>query len=163
MQPGIRTAVLAACVGASSMATAGQVEVVFVDPASYTDIGSASWDDNANMRELDRYLRWLGQRWLAADQSLKVEVLEVDLAGAMRPGPTGQPELRILAGDADFPRMRLRYTLSGTGVQRSGDERLADLNYTRGLANRGDSQALFYEKRMLYAWFKARFVAGRPD
>jgi len=148
---------------AATGAAAGTVAVSFVNPASYTDIGATRWDEEANLRELDRYLRALGQRWLTASQSLKVEVLEVDLAGAMRPGPMGQPELRILTGEADFPRMRLRYTLSGDGPQRSGDERLADLNYTRGLANRGDSQALFYEKRMLYAWFKARFVDGRPD
>ncbi len=148
-----------ACAGA---ARAGKVEVVFVDPASYTDIGATRWDEQANLREIDRHLRTLGQRLLPANQTLTVEVLEVDLAGALRPQPNGT-DLRVLTGQADFPRMHLRYVLTGDGVQRSGDERLADLNYTRGLAKRGDSEALFYEKRMLQAWFKARFVNGRDD
>jgi hypothetical protein len=59
--------------------------------------------------------------------------------------------------------MRLHYVLSGPGVERSGDERLADLDFTRGLANRGDSTSLLYEKRMLTAWFKERFGEGRAD
>lgn len=141
---------------------AGKVEVVFVDPVSYTDVGATRWDEQRNLREIERHLRGLGERFLPPGQTLTVEVLEVDLAGALRP-QLGGTELRVLTGDADFPRMRLRYSLAGDGQQRSGDERLADLDYTRGLANRGDSETLFYEKRMLSAWFKARFVNGRDD
>lgn len=151
--------VLVAFAGA---ACAGKVEVSFVDPPSYTDIGATRSDEQGNLREIDRYLRMLGERFLPANQTLKVEVLEVDLAGALRP-QLGGTDLRVVTGGADFPRMRLRYSLTGDRVQRSGDERLADLDYTHGLANRGDSQALLYEKRMLYAWFKARFVNGRDD
>lgn len=140
-------------------AHAGKVEVAFVNPASYTDAGAGAAEEAANLREIDRYLRTLGERFLPAAQTLKVEVLELDLAGAVRPQPDGS-ELRLVTGGADFPRMRLRWSLAGDGAQRSGDERVADLDYTRGLANRGDSHALFYEKRMLFAWFKSRFVNG---
>lgn len=141
---------------------AGKVEVAFVNPASYTDIGAGAAEEDANLRQIDRYLRTLGERFLPPGQTLTVEVLEVDLAGALRP-QLGGTDLRVVTGEADFPRMRLRYNLTGDGQQRSGDERVVDLNYTRGLANRGDSEALFYEKRMLFAWFKTRFVNGRDD
>lgn len=140
-------------------AQAGKVEIAFVNPASYTDAGADSTEEAANLRQIGRYLRTLGERLLPAGQTLTVEVLEVDLAGGVRPQRDGT-ELRLVSGGADFPRMRLRWTLAGDGQQRSGDERVADLDYTRGLANRGDSQALFYEKRMLFAWFKTRFVNG---
>lgn len=140
-------------------AHAGKVEVAFVNPASYSDAGAGAVEEAANLREIDRYLRALGERFLPAAQTLKVEVLEVDLAGTVRPQFDGSG-LRLVTGGADFPLIRLRYSLTGDGQPRSGDERVADLDYTRGLANRGDSQALFYEKRMLFAWFKSRFVNG---
>ncbi len=148
--------------GLPGVTHAGKVVVTFVDPASYTDIGAGAAQERSTLQQIERSLRTLGERFLPPGQTLAVEVLEVDLAGVLRPQPDGT-ELRIVTGGADFPRLRLRYSLTGDGVQRSGDERLADLGYTRGLANRRDAEALFYEKRMLQAWFKARFVNGRAD
>ena len=36
---------------------AGKVEVAFVNPASYTDIGAGAAEEDANLRQIDRYLR----------------------------------------------------------------------------------------------------------
>lgn len=159
----LRAPTLSACLlAAAGAAGAGSVQVEFVQPARYADIGDTPSETAHNLRELERYLQSLGGRYLPANARLKIEMLDVDLAGAMRPA-AGPAQVRVITGSADYPRMRLRYTFTADGAERRGDERLADLDYTRGLANRGDSHALFYEKRMLHAWFKARFVAGRAD
>lgn len=157
-----RTALLAIVMPAASVAFAGTVEVSFVQPTSYVDAGSTKWDEDANLKALATHLQGLGQRLLPANQVLKVEVLDVDLAGTVRPAARGAAEVRVLRGGADYPRIHLQYTLQADGMApRSGKEWLTDLNYSRGLARRGDSEPLYYEKRMLGDWFKARFVDGR--
>jgi hypothetical protein len=144
-------------------AAAGTVKVTFVGPETFTDLGTNKLEEEQNMVTIARHLQELGKRWLPADQTLSIEVLEVDLAGAVRPSRASIDPVRVITGDADYPRMHLKYVLSGPGVERSGDDRLADLNYTRGLANRGDSTPLLYDKRMLTAWFRERFAQGRAD
>jgi hypothetical protein len=157
-----RTLLLSFLLPVTAATIAGTAEVSFVNGASYTDAGTTKWDEDANLQALARHLQGLGQRLLAANQVLKVEVLDVDLAGTVRPARHGAAELRVLRGAADYPRIHLKYTLEADGVvQGSGTEWLTDLNYARGLAGRRDSESLYYEKRMLDRWFNARFVEGR--
>jgi hypothetical protein len=158
-----RTLSLSILMALAGTAAAGTVQVAFVGPENFTDIGTSRYDEEQNMLTIARHLQALGQRWLPADQTLKIEFTEVDLAGSVRPSRASMDPLRVITGDVDYPRMRLHYVLSGPGVERSGDDRLADLDFTRGLANRGDSTSLLYEKRMLTAWFKERFGEGRVD
>jgi hypothetical protein len=152
--------ILAALAGT---AAAGTVKVAFVGPENFTDLGTTKQEEDQNMVTIARHLEALGQRWLPADQTLKIDFTEIDLAGAVRPSRASIDPVRVITGDVDYPRMQLHYVLTGPGLERSGTERLADLNFTRGLANRGDSTPLLYEKRMLTAWFKARFGEGRAD
>jgi hypothetical protein len=144
-------------------AFAGTVTVTFVQPETFTDLGTTKIEEEQNMLVIARHLQELGTRWLPADQTLSIEVLEVDLAGAVRPSRASINPVRVITGHADYPRMHLKYVLSGPGIERTGNDRLADLNYTRGLANRGDSTPLLYDKRMLTAWFKEHFAQGRAD
>lgn len=151
------SSLLATAIGAG----AGTVNVSFVNASNYWDAGNASWEEGANLELLAAHLRQLGQRWLPADQELKVDVLQVDLAGGLRPF-NGAVPVRVITGGADLPRIQLRYSLqSGGKTIASGEEWVKDLDYTHGLAARGDGEALFYEKRMLATWFKTRFV-GAP-
>ena len=139
-------------------AMAGTVNVSFLDPARYADAGNSQWDEKANLEVLGRYFQALGQL-LPADQVLKVEVLDIDLAGTVVPSRRDGSPLRVVRGRADFPRMHLRYTLESPGQPaRTGDEWLADLNYARAFPRYRASEPLGYETRMLQAWFKARFV-----
>jgi hypothetical protein len=154
---------LSILVALAGTAAAGTVQVAFVGPENFTDLGTNKQEEDQNMVTIARHLQALGQRWLPADQTLKIEFTEVDLAGAVRPSRASIDPVRVITGDVDYPRMQLHYVLSGPGLERTGDDRLADLNFTHGLANRGDSTSLIYEKRMLTAWFKSRFVEGRPD
>ena len=148
----------AMCTGAA----AGDVTVSFAKQAGYSDAGPSPWEEQATLDALAKHLRALGQRHLPADQLLKVEVLDVDLAGIVRPSRrTGTP-LRVVNGGADWPRITLRYTLEAPGqAPRSAEEAVTDLDYAHRLGASRATEALHYEKQMLDAWFKARFVERR--
>ena len=95
-------------------------------------------------------------------QTLRLEVLDLDLAGEMRTMfSRGGQEIRVLRGRADWPHMKVRYTLQdSTGTIKTGEAQLADMSYldhTPPLTlDYGD---LGYEKRMVKEWFKQTFVA----
>lgn len=157
----MRTALTAVCLAlAATAAGAGTAQVSFVNATSFEDAGATSWEEQANLQALAMHLQGLAQRVLPAGQHLKVEVLDVDLAGTVRPSVRGS-SVRVLRGGADWPRIHLRYTLEADGKALArGDERLKDMDYARGLSSVRDSQSLYSEKRMLDAWFKARFGEG---
>jgi hypothetical protein len=149
---------------AASAQAAGKVEVAFAAPFSYTDLGRDVSDAEANRQQLSAWLQDLGRRHLQANEVLQIEVLDARLAGNLRPAPaTPTGQVRIARGGADYPRIKLRYTLLADGkpVQR-GEETVADLNYLRDSPAKRIDDPLAHEKRMLARWFKARFVEHQP-
>ena len=155
LRPRILSALLLAALAGG--ASAGTVNVSYLAPAEYTSLGSMSWDES--MQRLGAHLQKLGNRLLPVDQVLTIEVLQLDLAGTVRGS-----QVRVLTGGADWPRMVVRYTLQAPGRPAiTGEERVADMNYLRGgMTAYGDSEPLFYEKRMLSRWFRERFAATSP-
>lgn len=154
------SALLLLCAGIASSATvtAGTVDVSFVNARQFADVGNTAWEQEANLQVIERHLKAIGQRWLPANHVLKLNVLDVDLAGTVR---YGGHEIRVLRGGADFPRIHLQYTLVVDGrVERSGTEWPTDLNYTRGITGVRYSEPLPYEKRMIDDWFKSRFLSA---
>lgn len=149
---------LAVAVSVVPAAAAGTVEVSWLQPERYSDAGRSVADRERTMKSLGEYLIQLG-RQLPDGQTLKLEVLDVDLAGMVE--PHGAQEMRILRGGADWPRMTVRYTLQhGEQRLKSGEARLADMNYfffPRGLGMHGTDLA--YEKRMIGQWFGENFAA----
>ena len=144
---------------ASVHAAAGRVEVAFLEPARYSDAGRDPAESRRNEDTLARHLEGLGERYLAAGQVLKVDVLDVDLAGTLRPSRHGTGEIRIVRGGADAPHIRVRYTLSEGGqVVKSAEETVTDLSYLAHANIPPTGDPLRLEKRMLDDWFKARFV-----
>lgn len=150
-------AFLAALSGAAS---AGTVQVNFVHPESYADIGTDKWNEGENMNTLARHLEALGAKYLPADETLRIDVLDVDLAGTVRPPNPARGPVRVLDGRADAPKIHLRYVVSGPGLERTGDENITDLDYLHGPAGARNTDSLYYDKRMLTKWFTARF--GQP-
>jgi hypothetical protein len=143
-------------------AATSPVEVSFVDPAHYTDAGNDPSDARSNEETLARSLRDLGSRYLTPDQSLKIDVLDIDLAGTVRPGQISP--IRILGGGADWPRIKLRYALREDGsVVSQGEEVVADLDYLHAAPVVGAAAPLAYEKRMLENWFRKRFGASKGN
>ena len=137
------------------------VTVAFVQPDRYTDVPFASWDKETVMKDLDQYLVKMGAKWLPVGQNLKIEVLDIDLAGNLRNGPSGR-QIRVLNGGADWPMIEVRYTLeSGGNALRTGTDRISDMDYFHGhVTDHSKSrESLFYEKRMLQEWFKEKFAA----
>lgn len=133
---------------------AGHVDVSWVKPEDYADAGRSVVDRERTLGTLGDYM----QRWarkLPDGQTLKIEVLDVNLAGEMEPFAWNQ--VRVVRGTADWPQMKLRYTLKtddGRTLQ-GGEANLADMNYR--MSESGTE--LGFEKRMLDKWFKATFTA----
>lgn len=140
-----------------AVAQAGTVDVSYRAEQSFADAGPSTWERKDNLEAIARHLRSLGDR-LPADQRLQVELVDVDLAGHPEPSRTGR-DLRIARGGADWPRITLRYTLTGADGRtlRSGEERVQDMSYLDRLPATSPADPLGHEKRMLDEWFRYRF------
>jgi hypothetical protein len=142
---------------------AGVVQVEFLPFERYSDAGRDPVDASRKQDVLARYLQTLGQQWLPDGQTLKIEVLDIDLAGSQRPGDGTITDRRKSIGLADTPHFEVQYALSqGSTVLTSGKEHLDDLNYLRHGADIVGDDPLKTEKRVLEAWFKQRFVEKKP-
>ncbi len=141
---------------AGPAATAATVEVRYIEPDNFADIGRSSWDRERTMTAMTAYLQKLGQS-LPESQTLRFDVTDIDLAGDIR--PWGWQELRVLRGQADWPMVSLRYTLvEGERTLKSGEARLTDLSYMQGLSSVDRPGAeLASEKRMVQRWFTETF------
>ena len=140
--------------GAESAGAAATV--TFTKPEGYVDMPFAPWDKERVMNDLRQHFDKLGAQ-LPQGQELKVEVLDIDLAGQIEPRSRGTHDIRVLRGGADWPMIQLRYSIESQGkVLKSGEKRVADMNYLQNHINKyAANEPLRYEKRMLDDWFKA--------
>lgn len=122
----------------------------------YTDIGSTTAESEEVKNELARYFHALDARYLSAQDSLWIEVVDVDLAGNRQ--SIGGREIRVARGNADFPKITVRYRLERGGRVTSAEETLADSSYLWFPSRHRTEQTLPHEKRMLEAWFRERFA-----
>lgn len=162
MRPPIRLAAVV-LLGVALPAVAAQLAVSFVEPEKYADAGFNSSSPNAKereqvQRELEQHLAKLADAKLAADDSLKIDVLDIDLAGEINPFVGGGREMRIVR-DATWPRIKLRYALTrGGAVVAQGEERVSDMNFLMTGNRYSSSDRLRYERAMLDDWFDKTFV-----
>jgi Protein of unknown function (DUF3016) len=146
-------------VAAAAASAAGTVNVTFVDPDNFYDAGNSKHDVPDNLKVLEQHLQQLGQRYLPDGQVLDISVLDVDLAGYMKPLARSAREVRVARGAADWPSFKLRYTLQANGQPiKNGDEVVADMNYGRHGQSYSSRDPLRYEKQMLEGWFRSRFT-----
>jgi hypothetical protein len=145
---------------ASAAATAGTVEVRFIEPDKFADARDGVHSREDVLKTLEERLKQLGGKRLPPSQTLQIEVLDIDLAGDAFPR-VALRDTRVLRGRADWPRMHLRYTLrEGDKVIKSGEDRIADMNYLTGTLRVNQDAPFPYEKRMLDNWFDERIVAA---
>jgi hypothetical protein len=159
----MRVCFLALALSALPAAADAAVEVAFVSPEAYADAGSYPGDRvaPATLRELARHLERLGAARLPEGRSLKIEVLDLDLAGHFEPWRATAYNVRILR-ETTWPRIALRYVLTEDGRELArGEEKLSDLNYLDRPGRRLSGDPLRYEKAMLDDWFRARFPDER--
>ena len=138
--------------------------ISFIHPENYTDAAySRSFPSDRDraevVRDIERHLRQLAERGLPPGSSLRIEVLDVDLAGHFEPWRSASAaDLRVMRG-VTWPRMQLRYTLTHGGqVVASGEERISDMHYLLTANRYSSSDRLRYEKAMLDDWFDRRIV-----
>lgn len=149
---------LSVCLWMSSAGAA--VTVSFTNPESYTDIGRYRDEPNAEMKEIEAHLKQLGERYLPPSQLLKIEVLDVDLAGYVSLSNRSGHDVRILRGKADWPSVKLHYVLEADGrILVDQQENVVDMGYLQHFNGHYSGGSLPYEKQMLYDWFRLRFAA----
>jgi hypothetical protein len=135
--------------GASAATT-----VNYVEPDHFSDVPFTPWErDNVLQQITDHFIK-LGKE-LPPDQDLRIDVLDVDLAGREIPNARNGRDIRIVKGAADWPRMQLRYAVEQNGqVIKSGEAQIQDMNYQNHLNRYFDSDPLRYEKQMIDDWFE---------
>jgi hypothetical protein len=145
-------------VTAAGSAWAGAT-VKFVQPEHYMDMPYSSQDREDVLKELEAHFNKLAEK-LPAGTELKVEVLDLDLAGRIRPAFRGHYDLRILTGGADWPHMHVRYTLERGGqVIAAGEDHLSNMAYLERMNRYLTGDSLRYEKQMMDDWFKQKIAA----
>ena len=150
---------LGGIVASNAAQAAGRVDVSFQPNDELSDIGRGAWDGERNVKALADHFKSLAAH-LPDGQTLTVKVLDVNLAGEIRPLRHGT-ELRVLKGAADWPTMDLRWTLSAQGrTLASGEERLADQAYLMHASRLRENGPLPYETRMIDRWFNERIVVS---
>lgn len=148
---------LGAAVVAASAQAAGLVQVTFIQPEKFADVRDANLRMDDNLKALQRVIEQVGAGYVADGQTLRIEVLEVDLAGEVKPSRRLQ-DIRVMRGRTDWPRIELRYTLEAGAASRSGRARIADMAYLERLPRPSSLDgSMPYERRMLDEWFRSEF------
>ena len=149
---------LVMAVAVAGAQAAGTVQVAYVQPDKFADVGHTRWDVEENLQRLTRHFETLAEHHLSDGQKLSVEVLDVDLAGEVHRSRRWGQEIRVLTGSVDWPRIKLRYTLESDGKPaRSGERQLQDMAYLQRLGSTVGKDGLVYEYRLLDDWFNAEF------
>jgi len=150
MQKMALASMLALAVGSAGAA----VTVSYVAPDKFSDIPFVPWEREETLKQLTDHFTKLGNS-LPPGQDLRVEVLDVDLAGRAIPSVRAGRDIRVMRGQADWPRMQLRFSLEQNGqVLKSGEAQLSDMNYLDHHTRYFDSEPLRYEKQMIDDWFE---------
>ena len=156
----LQAGALAAVLALPASAATAAATVTYVEPDRFTDVPFAPWERERVLKELTAHFEKLAAS-LPPGQELKVEVLDLDLAGQVKPNFRGGQDLRVMNGGADWPHMHLRYSITEGGkVIKSGEEKLSNMQYLNRMNQYGNNELLRYEKQMLDDWLK-QIVAPR--
>lgn len=150
---------LAFVILAASSCAWATATVTFDNVEKMTDV-PRDQSDRESMEAAFRELLNTLSSSLPAGQELKVEFVDIDLAGDVFPRVAIQ-NVRVYKGRADWPRIHLRYSIEQDGkVLRSGDRQLSDPNYQMSF-NHYKQEMYGYEKQLLEDWFRKEIVAKR--
>jgi hypothetical protein len=149
----------AAVLLAVSAHAAGTVQINFVQPERFADVRDRNFTSAQNLAALERVLIETAGSYVPDGSTLKIDVLDVDLAGEVRPGSRAW-NVRVLRGRADWPRITLRWALDGA-APKSGNAVVQDMAYLQRIQPPMSDGALAYERRMLDEYFRGTF--GKPS
>src|SRR6478609_4583647 len=129
--------------GCATLAAAA-VEVRFVDPDQFVDIGDVARDRQQTLQLIEGHLKARANKLLPG-KDLSIEVTNIDLAGELWPVGLRMEMIR-LARPVGRPMIALRYVLSQDGRElRSGESRMMDLDYLHGINRYVDNDPIRYE------------------
>ena len=152
----------AALLAVAVPAHAVNVSIAFAQPGTYADAGYSRALPSAreraeSQRDIAQHLQRLAEHSLAGDESLAIEVLDIDLAGRFEPLRTSSGANVRIVRDITWPRIKLRYTLTRSDqLVVSAEEELSDMNYLASVNRYWSADRLRYEKAMLDDWFEKR-------
>lgn len=132
--------------------------VTFTDPEGYTDPANERWETKSTLDALGEHIKRLGDKYIAPNDTLRVEVLDIDLAGWPKWAGRAPNQVRVARGGADFPSMRVRYTLESGGRTQTREATISDPGYLNHGSRIRSSEPFYYEKRMLDDWFRSTFA-----
>ena len=140
---------------------AENVSVSFINTDQFTDAENARNATDEPLLGISQYLQSLGRLYLPADQTLKLQVLDVDLAGRERfLGRLNRP-VRVVNGKSDWPQIKISYILEKNNrILQRGEEIISDMNYMLHINTFDVNDPLRYEKQMILRWFMTRFGQG---
>jgi hypothetical protein len=149
-------AMLSLTVSASASAAA---TVTYVNQDKMTDVPRDKRDRESMEATLLEHFNKLAAQ-LPAGQNLKVEILDIDLAGEVFPRVAVQ-NVRVFKDRSDRAEIHLRYRIEQDGkVVSSGERHLTDASYLTG-ASHYRNEIYAHEKQLLDDWFRKEVVAVR--
>lgn len=147
---------------AGPLFAAGTITVDYVQPEKFTDVKERQFktspDKNAHLKNLKSWLEKEGAKHLADGQTLRLKILDIDLAGDFEPwnGPEFQ-DVRVLK-DIYPPRIKLQFTLQDRDgkVLGEGERELRNLAYLME-SSFASRNALEHDERLLKDWLRKEF------
>ncbi|WP_036172474.1 DUF3016 domain-containing protein [Massilia sp. 9096] len=153
MKTTLETLALAGLLALAAGGAAAATTVNYIQPDKFSDIPFTPWEREDALKHITDHFNKLGES-LPPGQDLRIDVLDVDLAGREIPSARNGRDLRIMTGRADWPRMKLRYAVEQGGqVIKSGESQIQDMDYQNHLNQYFDSDPFRYEKQMMDDWF----------
>lgn len=154
--------ILIAAAAFAALPSAAAVSVTFVDPGRYTDAANQRFELQSTLDALEAHIKRLGERYVTHGENVRIDILDIDLAGWQQWSRRGANEVRVARGGADWPMIRMRYLIEANGANESNEVTLSDPLYLNRMRRAGaSSESLYYEKQLLTDWFKTMFV-NRP-
>jgi hypothetical protein len=137
---------------------AAGVTVKFSQADQYADMPFAVSDREEVLKDLEAHFTKLAAT-LPPGVDLAVEVVDLDLAGRIKPMFRGHQDIRVLGGGADWPHMRVRYSITRDGATiASGEDHLSNMAYLERGNRYFSGDPLRYEKQMVDDWFKQKIA-----
>ncbi len=133
------------------------IDVQFIEPGKFTDAyprgrSGPERELNATLEALRKVIVDSGNKALKPGDELKMEVLDVNLAGDFPPTQSLSNEVRIMR-DVAWPSMKVRYALKRGGKESKGEAMISDMAYLQS-GSLCSGEALCYERRMVERWFR---------
>ena len=155
----IAVSVLYGAVFLQPIAEAADVNVTWTNPDKYRDIhagnGSKSHFRKSMFKDLEKHIAKLAEG-LPANQTLVIEVTDIDLAGDVHFG--GVRQLRIVK-DIYYPRFEFEFKLLAADdtVILTKKENIKDMGFMSNTHMKYRNKSLGFEKQLLDEWFKDAF------